>query len=573
MPVYNADIAGMFNRVADLLELQGANPFRIRAYRRAARSIADLPQSAASLVESGADLSERAGIGADLAGKITEIVRTGHCPVLEQLEREFPAGLVELMNIEGLGPKRVMLLHRELKINDPEDFRRAAKAKKIQNLRGFSEKLEQKILHALEARGTQEKRFKWITADEVARPLIAWLQNIEGVKKAVVAGSYRRRKDTVGDLDIVVTCTKNSPVMDRFIKHEDVAEIVSHGTTRATVILKNGLQVDIRVIPDVSYGAALYYFTGSKPHNIAVRTMAVKKGLKINEYGVFKGNKRIAGRTEKEIFAAVGLPHIEPELRENSGEIEAAQKGKLPRLVTIDDIRGDLHAHTKASDGRNTIEEMAEAAQRMGYEYLAITDHSRHTTIANGLDEKRLRRQCGEIDRLNKKLKGFTILKSCEVDILEDGTLDLPDSILKELDLTVCAVHYKFNLSREKQTERIIRAMDNPYFNILAHPTGRLINEREPYPLDMERIIRAAKERGCVMEINAYPDRLDLNDIHARMAKESGVRISVSTDAHASAHLDYMRFGIAQARRGWLEAGDIINTLPLEDLRRILKRQ
>jgi len=573
MAVHNADIASMFNRTADLLELQGANPFRIRAYRRAARTIADLPQSAASLVESGADLSELPGIGDDLAGKIAGIVKTGRCPILEQLEKEFPAGLTELLNVGGLGPKRVMALHTSLGIDNVDDLRRAVRAEKIRALKGFSEKIEQKILHALETRGTQEKRFKWIVADEIARPLAAWLSGIAGVKKVVVAGSCRRMKDTVGDLDILVTCAKGSPVMDRFVKYEEVAEIISHGTTRATVLLRSGLQVDLRAVPGISYGAALYYFTGSKAHNVAVRALAVKRGLKINEYGVFKGDRRLAGRTEEEVFRQVGLPYIEPELRENRGEIEAARAGNLPRLVTVEDMRGDLHAHTKASDGRNSLSEMAAAARALGYEYLAITDHSRHLTIANGLDEKRLRKQCEDIDRLNEKLKGITLLKSCEVDILESGKLDLPDSVLKELDLTVCSVHYKFDLPAVRQTERIIRAMDNPYFNILAHPTGRLIGEREPYALEMERIVRAAKERGCLMEINAQPDRLDLNDIHCRIAKDAGVKLAISTDAHGTAHLGYMHLGVAQARRGWLEAKDVVNTLPLKALRQALKRR
>jgi len=438
--------------------------------------------------------------------------------------------------------------------------------------KGFSKKLEQRILHTLEKPGTRGKRFKWLTADKVARSLVAWLSDIAGIEKVTVAGSYRRMKETVGDLDILVSCTKGSDVIERFVKYEDVAEITSHGTTRATVVLRNGLQVDLRVVPEVSYGAALYYFTGSKTHNIAIHALGIKKGLKINEYGVFRGDKRISGKTEEEVFAQIGLPYIEPELRENSGEIEAAQKGKLPRLVTVEDMRGDLHSHTKASDGMNTLEEMAAAAKALGYEYLAITDHSQHVTIANGLDEKRLRKNCEDIDRLNEELKGITLLKSCEVDILESGDLDLPDSVLKDLDLTVCSIHYKLDLSASQQTERIIRAMDNPYFNILGHPTGRMIGEREAYALDMERLISAAKERSCMMEINARPERLDLNDIHCRMAKEAGVKMAISTDAHAVGHIGYIHLGVAQARRGGLEAKDVVNTLSLKSLRKILKR-
>lgn len=571
MPVYNADIAAMFLRTANLLELQEDNPFRVRAYRQAARTVGDLPQSIESMLEDGADLSELPHIGKDLAGKISDIVNTGHFGILDELEKEIPSGLVDLLHVEGLGPKRVSALYKNLDIKNPGDLRRAAMAGKIQELPGFSEKIVQKILHALEARGTQEKRTKWVHADEIARLMIAWLKKIKGVKQAIVAGSYRRKQETVGDLDILVTCKKGAPVITRFVKHEDVAEIVSQGATRSTVILRSGLQVDLRVVPEISYGAALHYFTGSKAHNIAVREMGVKRGLKVNEYGVFKGEKRIAGRTEEEIYRLFRMPYIEPEIRENRGELEAAQKSKLPKLINLKDMRGDLHTHTNESDGRANLQEMAEAAKERGYDYLAVTDHSRHVTIANGLDEKRLRRQCEEIDKLNEKFKGITILKSIEVDILADGTLDLPDSILKELDLTVCAVHYKFDLTAEQQTERILRAMDNPYFNILAHPTGRLIGEREACKLDMERIIEAAKERGCILEINGQPERLDLNDIHCRMAKGAGVKLAISTDAHTTGQLDFMQYCVAQARRGWIEAKDVVNTLSLAKLRKILK--
>ena len=572
MTVYNADIAAMFIRTADLLELQGANPFRVRAYRQAAQTVNELPQSLSSMLNDGQDLSELPHIGKDLAGKIADIVSTGHLKVLAELEKEIPPGLVDLMHVEGLGPKRVSALYKDLDIKNPGDLRRAAMSGKIQQLPGFSAKLVQKIVHALDARGTRENRSKWLYADAIARPMIAWLIKIKGVKEAIVAGSYRRKQETVGDLDILVTCGKGVPVIESFVKHEDIGEVVSQGKTRSTVILRNGFQIDLRVVRQISYGAALHYFTGSKAHNIAVREMGVKRGLKINEYGVYKGEKRIAGRTEEGVYKQVGLPYIEPEIRENRGELEAAKKANLPRLVETKDIRGDLHSHTHATDGRDTLREMVEAAQARGYEYLAITDHSQHLTVANGLDEKRLRKQCENIDRLNEAFKGITILKSIELDILGDGTLDLPDSVLKELDLTVCAVHYKFNLPAEKQTERIIRAMDNLHFNILAHPTGRMIGERDAYRLDMERIIEAAKERGCILEVNGQPERLDLNDINCRMAKAAGVRLAISTDSHSTAQLDYMRLGVAQARRGWIEASDVINTLPLARLRKILKR-
>ena len=392
------------------------------------------------------------------------------------------------------------------------------------------------------------------------------------MKKVVAAGSYRRRRETVGDLDILVTCKKDSPVMDRFVDYSEIDEVVSKGDTRSTVYLRSGVQVDLRVVQEVSYGAALHYFTGSKAHNIAVRKLGQKKSLKINEYGVFKDDDRIAGKTEEEVYEQVDLPYIEPELREDRGEIEAAQKDRLPRLITLDDIRGDLHMHTEATDGRCPLEEMVDKAKDLGYAYIAVTDHSQRVTMAKGLDARRLREQLEAIDELNEKLSGITVLKGIEVDILEDGSLDLPDEVLKELDLTVCSVHYNRNLSRKKQTERIIRAMDNPCFSILGHPTGRLINERQAYEVDIERIIEAAGERGCFLELDAQPSRLDLADTHCRLAKDRGVKIAISTDAHHLAGLDYMRLGISQARRGWLEPDDVINTRSLKELKKLLKR-
>jgi DNA polymerase (family 10) len=388
----------------------------------------------------------------------------------------------------------------------------------------------------------------------------------------VVAGSYRRCKDTVGDLDLLVTSRNGKSAVEYFMRYDEVADVVAKGPTRSTVVLKAGIQVDLRVVPEESYGAALHYFTGSKAHNIAVRKLGQAKGLKINEYGVFRGTKRIAGREEADIFAAVGLPYIEPELREDRGEIQAAFAGKLPKLVRLEDVRGDLHLHTTASDGKNSLGEMAQAAKAAGYEYIAITEHTRHATIARGLDEKRLARQLEEIDRLNEDLEGIRLLKSSEVDILADGSLDLPDRILKRLDFTVCAVHYKFNLDARAQTERILRAMDNRYCNILAHPTGRLLGERPGYPVDLERVMKGARERGCFVELNAHPARLDVDDVHCKLAKEMGLKVAISTDAHSTVGLEMMRYGIGQARRGWLERDDVLNTRPLAALKRLLAR-
>jgi DNA polymerase (family 10) len=573
MPVHNSDIAEIFNTMADLLDIEGANQFRVRAYRNAARTIGGFSQSAADMVERGEDLTALPDIGKDLAGKIKEIVETGDLGALQKLERRTPSELSSLMKIAGLGPKRVKVLYQELGITTLEGLKKAAESGKIRELEGFGEKTEEAIIEEIEHKGAEKGRIKLIIAEQIADPLVHYLQAVEGVKEVVVAGSYRRRKETVGDLDILVTCKKGSEVMERFVNYEDVKKVISEGKTRSTVQLRTGLQIDVRVVPQVSYGAALHYFTGSQAHNIAVRKMGVREKLKINEYGVFRGEDRVAGKNEQEVYEQVDLPYIEPELRENWGEIEAAQQDKLPSLVTLKDIRGDLHTHTKETDGHHTLEEMAAAARDRGYVYLAITDHSRRLTMVHGLNPKRLSKQIEAIDRLNEKMDDIFVLKAIEVDILEDGSLDLPDEILKELDLTVCSVHYKFNLSRKKQTERIMRAMDNPFFHILAHPSGRLINEREPYEVDIERLMEAAKERGCVLELNAHPDRLDLTDRDCKMAKEMGVKVAISTDAHRTTDLDFMRFGVGQARRGWLEPDDVINTQSRTQLMKLLQKK
>jgi DNA polymerase (family 10) len=572
MPVHNADVADIFNRMADLLEIENANPFRVRAYRNAARIMGSQSKSIAEMVDQGEDLTRLPGIGKDLAEKVKEIVRTGSFSQLKEIECRTPPELSQLMKIAGLGPKRVKILHERLGVTGLDELREAAQDGKISQLKGFGKKTERQIVEEI-GREKKEKRFKLVVAEEVANAIIKYLKKVKGVKVVIVAGSYRRRKETVADLDILVACQKDCEVMEQFVSYEDVRKVIARGETRSTVLLRSDLQVDLRMVSGVSYGAALHYFTGSKAHNIAIRTIGVKRGLKINEYGVFKGNRRIAGRTEEEVYKQVDLPFIEPELRENWGEIEAAQKGELPRLITIEDLRGDLHVHTKETDGRHTLEEMVESSLHHGYEYVAITNHSKYVTVARGLDVKGMTMLIRKIDRLKEKAKGIVILKSGEVDILDNGSLDLPDNILKELDLTVCAVHSKFNLSKERQTERIIRAMDNSYFNILAHPSGRLINERESYEVDMERLMKAAMERGCFLELNAHPDRLDLTDIDCKMAKEMGLKVVISTDAHSISDLDFMRFGIGQARRGWLEPGDVLNTRSLKELQKLLKRK
>jgi len=573
MPVVNAEIASELDKVADLLDIEGANPFRVRAYRRAARLVGGLPRAITDMLAAGEDLDDLPGIGEDLAEKIATIAKGGQLPLLTDLERQVPAGITALLAIPGLGPKRVHQLHEVLGIDTIDKLAAAARAGKLRGVPGFGAGVEARLLRAIEAGIGQSGRVRLAAVEPSVDLLLRHLRRAEGVKRVEVAGSFRRRRETVGDLDIVAAAAPSQPVMRRFTGYEDVTEVAEQGPTRATVRLRTGLQVDLRVVPEASFGAALDYFTGSKAHNIALRRIAVERGLKLNEYGLFKGDQRLAAGSEAEIYQALGLAWIPPELRENLGEIEAAREGRLPLLVTVDDILGDLHVHTNASDGRASLTDMAAAARAKGYSYIAITDHSHRLAMAHGLDEARLTRQMHDIDRMNGEQPGLVVLKSIEVDILEDGTLDLPDQVLRRLDLVVGAVHSRFDLPRAKQTERLLRAMDNRCFNILAHPTGRLINERPAYDIDMERVMRGAIERGCFLELNAQPERLDLMDTHCRLAKQLGLKVAISTDAHSAGELDLMRFGIDQARRGWLEPADVLNARPLAELREMLRRR
>jgi len=572
MPAHNSDIADALDQVADLLELEQGNPFRIRAYRNAARVVRGLGTEVAALIARGEDLPKLRGIGDDLAGKIKELAADEHLPLLDELRRHVPPVAVELLRLPNLGPKRVRLLCEQLHIQSLEQLHRALLDGRVRALPRFGPGMEKKLLQAIEERPEGQSRFKLAAVEGVVASLIEHLQQAPGIGHVTVAGSYRRCQETVGDIDIVATAVKGPPVADWFTHYPEVARVAAAGDTRATAVLRSGLQVDLRIVPAQSYGAALHYFTGSKAHNIAIRRLGQERGLKINEYGVFRGRRRLAGETESEIYNSVGLPFIAPELRENRGEIEAAFAHRLPELIELADLRGDLHVHSTATDGHNTIAEMVEAARGVGLDYIAITEHSRHLTVAHGLDPSRLRRQIAAIDRLNAALHGFTVLRGIEVDILEDGKLDLPDALLGELDLVVAAVHSRFNLSREKQTERILRAMERPHFTVLAHPTGRLIGEREPYDVDMPRLIEAARQRGCFLELNAHPDRLDLTEIHCRMAKEAGVLVSVASDAHRSTEFSHLRFGVGQARRGWLGPADVLNARPLAALRPLLRR-
>jgi len=573
MPIANAEVARLFRQFADLLEIQGANPFRVRAYRNAARVVGDLPEPVATLAAEGPErLDALPGIGADLAGKIVEIVSTGNLGVFRELARTLPKGLIAVMHLPGLGPKRTRALFEELGIRSLAQLEQAARAKRVRTLRGFGAKTEARILREVALRREAGGRVLRSVAAGYGGAILEMLAAVQGVEKALIAGSFRRLRDTVGDLDILVTCENCASVVDRFVTFPEVEEVLAQGPTRASVRLRSGLQVDLRVLPEESYGAGLYYFTGSKAHTVAVRTLAQERGLKMNEYGVYRGKRRIAGKTEEGVLATVGLPWIPPELREDRGEIEAARRGTLPKLVGMDDIRGDLQCHTPDSDGRDTLAAMARAAEDLGYEYLAITDHSPALAMIGGLDRAGVRRQMRNIDRLNGRLRRLTVLKGAEVEILEDGSLDLDDDTLAALDVVVASIHTKLDLPAPTQTARLTRAVSHSSVDIIGHPSGRLLGHRRGARFDLERVCRAAADHGVLLEINAQPDRLDLDDTSIRTAIEHGVTLVIDTDAHATTELRYMRWGVDQARRGWAEKRHIGNTRPLARLLKLLHR-
>ena len=561
----NQEVAQVFHEIADILEIQGENSFRIRSYRNAAVTIEGLSEDVNSIYKKGA-LRGIPGVGESIAEKVEELIDTGKCKFHQELLKNCPHGVLDIMRVPGMGPKHAMLCFKELAVDSIDRLRRAAEAGKLEGLPRIGKKLQAKILKGIEQLMATEGKFKLITAYRYAEAIIKELKKLKTVEKIEVAGSLRRRKELIGDVDILIISDEPQSVMDAFVKIDDIKEVLAKGNTKSSAVLRCGLQVDVRVLEKESFGAALYYFTGSKEHNIAVRDMAKKRGLKINEYGVFRGNKKnagkkIAGKTEEEIFKALGLSYIEPELRENKGEIEAAKQGKLPHLIDEKDLRGDFHAHTRLTDGKDTIEEMALAAKKMGYEYIALTDHSKAVTVAHGKDEKELLRHFENIDKLNKKLKGLVILKGVEVDIKTDGSLDLNDDFLKQCDVVIAAIHSKFEMPRDEMTRRIIQGLQNKNVDIVAHLTGRLLKERAPYPVDVEAVLKAAKDYGVLMELNAYPDRLDLNDAHCKLAKDMGVKIALGTDSHSAIQLGNMRWGVYTARRGWLEKSDVINTL------------
>ena len=569
----NPDIARLFDEVADLLEIQDANPFRVRAYRNAARTIRDFPEPLTDVVRAGAqDLTDIAGIGDDLAEKITEIVTTGELGLRRQLAKKLPAGLLDLLRIPGLGPKRVKLLYKKLKVKSAGDLAKALDAGKVQKLKGFGPKMEEKMRAGLGQAQATERRMLLHEADVQASALVGYLQAGGDIRQIEVAGSYRRRRETIGDLDILVTSDNVARAMDYFVHYGEVAAVISHGETRATVKLRGGLQVDLRAVEPAAYGAALQYFTGSKAHNVELRKIAQEQGYKLNEYGLFKGTRRVAGRTEEEIYAKLGLDWMPPELREARGEITLAREHRLPRLVTRADIRGDLQMHTSATDGQATFDEMAHAARALGYAYIAITDHSKRVTMARGFDSKRLREQWQAIDGWNATAKGFVILKSIELDILESGKLDLPDDVLAEADYVVATMHYGITQSAKELTRRLVGAAEHPFVDAIGHPTGRLVGKREPYPADFDALSRACAAAGCLLELNGHPERMDLPDTLAAAAKRHGARFVLSTDSHQPGNLPFMKYAVDLARRAGLEAADIANTRPLPEFTAQLKR-
>jgi len=571
MTMLNQDIADRFDELADYLEVKGDNPFKIRAYRYAARTIRDLGEELYRSLAEGIDLMTIPGIGKEIAAKIAVMVDTGRLPALDAAKAELPASLPQLLKLPGLGPRRVKQLLDDLHVTNLEDLIAAAREKKVQQLSGFGPKLETSLLEAATKRlDTTVRHLRARAAGEVDL-IKELLEKIPGVQRLEVAGSYRRGKETVGDLDFLVSATDGAAVMKAFTGMKGIERVLASGETKGSILLHNGIQADLRLVPPESFGAALHYFTGSKNHNVATRRRAQQLGLKQNEYGIFKGDQQIAGKTEEDVFAALNLPWIAPELREDRGEVEAAENENLPKLIEAADLRGDLHNHTTWSDGVESIESLARYAALLGWEYIAVTDHSKRLTVANGLDEKRLREQLQDIDELNEAGIGTRILKGSEVDILEDGSLDLPDSVLSELDVVIVSVHSKFNLPRDKQTERVLKALDNPWVSFLAHPTGRLLLERDGYEIDLDSVLNHIKQRGCFVELNAHPLRLDISDVYCRKARELGVPVVINNDAHSIGDFAHHEDGIMQARRGWLEKQHVVNTLSLPALLKKLK--
>jgi DNA polymerase (family 10) len=569
----NLEIAGIFYEMADILEMQNIE-WKPRAYRRAARSIETLSKDVEVIYKKGGlkALKEIPGVGSAIAQKIEEFIKTGKVKEYLKLKKSIPPGVEKMLNIPGMGPKKALVLAKKLKIKSVKDLEKAAKTGKIRKLSRFGEKSEEDILKGIDLLKSSAGKMLLGTAWPIAQELISSLKRLREVQKISLAGSTRRRKEVVRDLDLLAVSSNPKKVMEVFTKLPIVSTVLAKGPTKASVRLKAGINCDLRVVEEKSFGAALQYFTGSKDHNIRCRQIAIRKGLKLNEYGVFnaKTKKYLCGKTEPEVYKKLGMQYVEPELRENKGEIEAALKNKLPKLIGYKDIKGDLQMHTKYSDGANTIEEMAKAAKQMGYEYIAITDHSKSEHIAHGMSEKTLTKYLAEIDKARKRVKGIQILKGAEVDILPDGSLDYSDAYLKKLDIVIAAVHSRFKSTQAEMTKRIIKALENRHVNILAHPTGRLINKRKQYAINLDKVFDACKANNVWPEIDAFPSRLDLNDVNAKSAIDKGLKLVIDTDSHSKDQLRYMKFGIATARRGWARKKDIINTLPWKKFEKLL---
>ena len=567
----NEFIAVQFELLADLLEIQGANPFRIRAYRNAARTISSTSESLSDLVATEQDLTQFAGIGKDLAKQIEEITTKGQHSALEELRKQIPGGVLDMLRIPGVGPKKVSVFFNELGLKSLEDLKAACEAGRLSKLKGFGKKTEESILANIATATEQSQRASISDARAAAEAIVEDLQKLKEVGHVAVAGSCRRRKETCGDLDILATCSDSGPPMDCLAAHPLVESVLQRGETKQRVRLKTGMELDLRVVPEESFGAAMQYFTGSKEHNVVVRQRAKDLGLKLNEYGVFRDDVQIAGRTEEEVYAAIGLPWFPPELRENRREFEWADAGKLPELVTLADIKGDLHMHTTASDGAATIEQMAIAARDRGLKYIAITDHSKRVSMANGLDANRLRKHWEEIRRIRETISGIEILCGIECDILEDATMDLPDDVLAEADWVIAVLHYGLKQPGEQIMKRLMTAVTNPHVDIIGHCTGRMIGRREGADINFSELLKAAADNQVMMEINAHPSRLDLDDIHAAAAKDLGIPIVISTDSHSVNGFEVLEYGVDQARRAGLTKDDVANTRTLKEFRKMLK--
>jgi len=570
----NREIARIFSEIGLMLEVKGENVFKVRTYERLADLVLSLPEPLATIRARG-ELRQLQGVGDSTAQKIEQLLDSGALPYYEGLRQEFPPTVFEFLKIPGVGPKTVKLL-LEAGITTVEQLEHAAQAGQLRTMRGLGEKSEQDILRGIGQIKSFGQRATLGVASDLAETIVGHLRACAPVEQMEAAGSLRRAKESVGDIDILVTSDRPEEVMDCFVHMEIVSEVIAHGPTKSMVMTTAGMQADIRVVPPESFGAALQYFTGSKEHNIKLRDFAVRQKIKLNEYGAFKvtakGEKRLGGATEEEMYAAVGLPWMPPELREDQGEIEAAREGRLPKLIELSDIRGDLQMHSTWSDGHHTVEEMARAAKALGYAYIAVTDHSPSQTIANGVPVANLARRLAEIEAARKAAPGIAILNGTEVDIKRDGSLDYPDEVLAQFDFVIASVHSGWKMEEGAMTARIIKALENPWVDALGHPTGRIIGQREPYAVDIDAVLRAAAKHGVAVEINAYPDRLDLKDVHARHAKSLGVKLLINTDAHAADQLPLMRFGVATARRGWIEKGEVLNTLTVRELVKRLRR-